>query len=218
MRTHRIIFWTTLLIFIIGLPLIMIISLKEDIKNILIGIICSSLVATIVELPNLINYKSNIKSSMYNGLFNAKMFLLQYNDDIDKRLLEKEFRYTQYGAYYLNNISIYINMYNQCDDTIFTLFSSKKNELIDSKKVLYNLYNSIYSIYLLIEILRIKMELKECTINDVHTQLKSIKIANNNLILEIDNLSKKVLSKKQLDYYEDNSNRIIKALKNEANK
>ena len=60
------------------------------------------------------------------------------------------------------------------------------------------------------------MELKECTIYDVHNQLNSIKKANNDLIKEIDKISKKILSKRYLKYYEDNSNRIINALKNEA--
>ena len=68
MRTHRIIFWTTLLLFVIGFPTILSINFDVDIKNILIGIMCSSLVAAIVELPNLINYKSSIKSNLYDGL------------------------------------------------------------------------------------------------------------------------------------------------------
>ena len=55
MRTHRIIFWTTLLLFVIGFPTILSINFDVDIKNILIGIMCSSLVTAIVELPNLIN-------------------------------------------------------------------------------------------------------------------------------------------------------------------
>lgn len=218
MRTHRIIFWTTLSIFIIGLPLISCINFDDDTKNILIGIICSSLVSAIVELPNLLNYKSSIKTNLYNSLLYTKMFLLEYNNDINKRLKENEFRYNQYGAYYLNNISNNINLYCQVDDTIFIKFSSKKNELLDSKTKLYNLYNVISSNSLLIEITRIKIKLNECTINDIHIQLQLLENTNNNLILEIDKIAKKILNKKQLKYYEDNSIRIIKTLKNEIKK
>lgn len=216
MRTHRIIFWTTLLLFVIGFPTILSINFDVDIKNILIGIICSSLVAAIVELPNLLNYKSNIKSSIYDGLLSSKMFLLQYNDNIDKRLSENEFKYANYGSYYLNYLSNYINLYNQSDNTIFIEYCSKKKDFLCSKKDFYNLYNSIVSKTLLLEVTRIRTELKECTINDVHNQLNSIKKANSNLIEEIDKISKKLLSKKYLKYYDDNSNRIINTLKNEA--
>lgn len=216
MRTHRIIFWTTLLLFAVGLPAIMNINFETDLKNILIGIICSSLVAAIVELPNLLNYKSSIKSNIYDGLLSSKMFLLQYNDNIDKRLKENDFKYTNYGDYYLNYLSNYINLYNQSDNTIFIEYCSKKNDFLYSKKDFYNLYNSIVNKTLLLEVTRIRMELKECTIYDVHNQLNSIKKANNDLIKEIDKISKKILSKRYLKYYEDNSNRIINALKNEA--
>lgn len=215
MRTHRIIFWTTLLLFVIGSPTILSINFDVDIKNILIGIICSSLVAAIVELPNLINYKSSIKSNLYDDLLYSKMFLLQYNN-IDKRLKDKDFKYVNYGAYYLNSISNYINLYNQTDNTIFIEYGSKKKDFLKSKKDFYNLYNFVNNETLLLEISRIKVELKEYTINDVYNQLKSVKNANNNLITEIDKISKKLLSKKYLKYYEDNSNRIINTLKNEA--
>ena len=126
MRTHRIVFWTTLLLFIIGLPLIININFNEDIKNILIGIVCSSLVAAIVELPNLINYKSNINYNLYNSLLSSKIFLLQYNENIEKLLKDKDFRYINYGTYYLTNLSNYINLYNQIDNTIFIELDSKK--------------------------------------------------------------------------------------------
>lgn len=218
MRTHRIIFWATLLLFIVGLPIILSINFDTDIKNILIGIICSSLVAAIVELPNLINYKSSIKSNLYDSLLYSKIFLLQYNNNIDKRLKDKDFKYVNYGAYYLNNISNYINLYNQTDNTIFIEYGSKKKDFLRSKKDFYNLYNFVNNETLLLEISRIKIELKEYTINDVHNQLKSVKNANNNLITEIDKVAKKLLSKKYLKYYEDNSIRIINALKNEADK
>ncbi len=216
MRTHRIIFWTTLLLFVIGFPTIFSINFNVDIKNILIGIICSSLVAAIVELPNLLNYKSNIKSNIYDGLLSSKMFLLQYNNNIDKRLKDKDFKYVNYGAYYLNSISNYINLYNQTDNTIFIEYGSKKKDFLKSKKDFYNLYNFVNNETLLLEISRIKVELKEYTINDVYNQLKSVKNANNNLITEIDKVAKKLLSKKYLKYYEDNSIRIINILKNEA--
>jgi len=216
MRTHRIIFWTTLLLFVIGFPAILSINFDVDIKNILIGIICSSLVAAIVELPNLINYKSSIKSNLYDDLLYSKMFLLQYNNNIDKRLKDKDFKYVNYGAYYLNSISNYINLYNQTDNTIFIEYGSKKKDFLKSKKDFYNLYNFVNNETLLLEISRIKVELKEYTINDVYNQLKSVKNANNNLIIEIDKVAKKLLSKKYLKYYEDNSIRIINTLKNEA--
>ena len=151
MRTHRIIFWTTLLLFVVGLPTILSINFDTDIKNILIGIICSSLVAAIVELPNLLNYKSSIKSNIYDGLLSSKMFLLQYNDNIDKRLKENDFKYTNYGGYYLNYLSNYINLYNQSDNTIFIDYCSKKNDFLYSKKDFYNLYNSIVNKTLLLE-------------------------------------------------------------------
>ena len=216
MRTHRIIFWTTLLLFVIGFPTIFSINFNVVFKNILIGIICSSLVAAIVELPNLLNYKSNIKSNIYDGLLSSKMFLLQYNNNIDKRLKDKDFKYVNYGAYYLNSISNYINLYNQTDNTIFIEYGSKKKDFLKSKKDFYNLYNFVNNETLLLEISRIKVELKEYTINDVYNQLKSVKNANNNLITEIDKVAKKLLSKKYLKYYEDNSIRIINILKNEA--
>lgn len=216
MRTHRIIFWTTLLLFVIGFPAILSINFDVDIKNILIGIMCSSLVAAIVELPNLINYKSSIKSHLYDGLLYSKMFLLQYNNNIDKRLKDKDFKYVNYGAYYLNSISNYINLYNQTDNTIFIEYGSNKKDFLKSKKDFYNLYNFVNNETLLLEISRIKVELKEYTINDVYNQLKSVKNANNNLITEIDKVAKKLLSKKYLKYYEDNSIRIINTLKNEA--
>ena len=216
MRTHRIIFWTTLLLFVIGFPAILSINFDVDIKNILIGIICSSLVAAIVEIPNLINYKSSIKSNLYDDLLYSKMFLLQYNNNIDKRLKDKDFKYVNYGAYYLNSISNYINLYNQTDNTIFIEYGSKKKDFLKSKKDFYNLYNFVNNETLLLEISRIKVELKEYTINDVYNQLKSVKNANNNLIIEIDKVAKKLLSKKYLKYYEDNSIRIINTLKNEA--
>ena len=216
MRTHRIIFWTTLLLFVIGFPTILSINFDVDIKNILIGIMCSSLVTAIVELPNLINYKSSIKSNLYDGLLYSKMFLLQYNNNIDKRLKDKDFKYVNYGAYYLNSISNYINLYNQTDNTIFIEYGSKKKDFLKSKKDFYNLYNFVNNETLLLEISRIKVELKEYTKNDVYNQLKSVKNANNNLITEIDKVAKKLLSKKYLKYYEDNSNRIINTLKNEA--
>lgn len=216
MRTHRIIFWTTLLLFVIGFPTILSINFDVDIKNILIGIICSSLVAAIVELPNLINYKSSIKSNLYDSLLYSKMFLLQYNNNINKRLKDKDFKYVNYGAYYLNSISNYINLYNQTDNTIFIEYGSKKKDFLKSKKDFYNLYNFVNNETLLLEISRIKVELKEYTINDVYNQLKSVKNANNNLITEIDKVAKKLLSKKYLKYYEDNSIRIINTLKNAA--
>lgn len=216
MRTHRIIFWTTLLLFVIGFPTILSINFDVDIKNILIGIICSSLVAAIVELPNLINYKSSIKSNLYDSLLYSKMFLLQYNNNINKILKDKDFKYVNYGAYYLNSISNYINLYNQTDNTIFIEYGSKKKDFLKSKKDFYNLYNFVNNETLLLEISRIKVELKEYTINDVYNQLKSVKNANNNLITEIDKVAKKLLSKKYLKYYEDNSIRIINTLKNAA--
>lgn len=216
MRTHRIIFWTTLLLFVIGFPTILSINFDVDIKNILIGIICSSLVAAIVELPNLINYKSSIKSNLYDSLLYSKMFLLQYNNNINKRLKDKDFKYVNYGAYYLNSISNYINLYNQTDNTIFIEYGSKKKDFLKSKKDFYNLYNFVNNETLLLEISRIKVELKEYTINDVYNQLKSVKNANNNLITEIDKVAKKLLSKKYWKYYEDNSIRIINTLKNAA--
>ena len=216
MRIHRIIFWTTLLLFVIGFPTILSINFDVDIKNILIGIICSSLVAAIVELPNLLNYKSSIKSNLYDSLLYLKMFLLQYNNNIDKRLKDKDFKYVNYGAYYLNSISNYINLYNQTDNTIFIEYGSKKKDFLKSKKDFYNLYNFVNNETILLEISRIKVELKEYTINDVYNQLKSVKNANNNLITEIDKVAKKLLSKKYLKYYEDNSIRIINTLKNEA--
>lgn len=202
--------------FIIGLPIILSINFDTDIKNILIGIICSSSVAAIVELPNLINYKSSIKSNLYDGLLYSKMFLPQYNNNIDKRLKDKDFKYVNYGAYYLNSISNYINLYNQTDNTIFIEYGSKKKDFLKSKKDFYNLYYFVNNETLLLEISRIKVELKEYTINDVYNQLKSVKKANNNLITEIDKISKNLLSKKYLKYYEDNSNRIINTLQNEA--
>ena len=139
MRTHRIIFWATLL-FIVGLPIILSINFDIDIKNILIWIICSSLVDAIVELPNLINYKSSVKSNLYDGLLYSKMFLLQYNNNnIDKRLKDKDFKYVNYGVYYLNSISNYINLYNQTDNTIFIEYGSKKKDFLKSKKDFYNI-------------------------------------------------------------------------------
>ena len=151
MRIHRIIFWTTLLLFVIGFPAILSINFDVDIKNILIGIMCSSLVAAIVELPNLINYKSSIKSNLYDGLLYSKMFLLQYNNDIDKRLKDKDFKCVNYGAHYLNSISNYINLYNQTDNTIFIEYGSKKKDF-------YNLYNFVNNETLLLEISRIKVQ------------------------------------------------------------
>ncbi len=221
MRTHRIIFWTTLLLFIVGLPIILSINFDMDVKNILIGIICSSLVSAIVELPNLINNKSSIKFNLYDNMLYSKMFLLQYNNDIDKRLKDNDFKYENYGVYYLNRISNYVNLYNQTDNTIFTEYNPKKKDFLKSKKDFYNLYNFINNETLSLEISRIKVKLQESTINDIHNQLKSIKYANNNLIVEIDKVAKKLLNKKYLKYYEENSNIIINTLntlKNEANK
>lgn len=217
MRTHRIIFWTTLLLFILLFPIIVIVDFDADTKNILIGIICSSLVSAIVELPNLINYKSTINSNLYDGLISSKLFLLQYNDNIDKRLQDKDFRYINYGVYYLNNLSNFINLYNRTDDTIFFEYSSKKKEFLKSKKEFYNLYNFIYNETLSLEIARLKVELSEYTIQDIYSQLNILKNANDNLIKEIDKVSKKILNKKYLHYYEVSSNTFVKALKSETN-
>lgn len=218
MRTHRIIFWTTLLLFIIFAPIVVNLNINTDIKNILIGIICSSLVAAIVELPNLLNYKSIAKSNLYNGLLYTKLFLLQYNSNIDERLKEKDFRYNQYGAFYLNNISNNINLFNQSDETIFIHIDPRNNLLLDTKKVFYNLYNCISNDSIYVEIFKINMQLNNCTIEDLHTQLNKLKNSNNNLIEKIDYVAEKILSKKQLKYFMDNSNRIKEALKNEADK
>ena len=217
MRTHRIIFWTTLLLFILLFPIIVIVDFDADTKNILIGIICSSLVSAIVELPNLINYKSTINSNLYDGLISSKLFLLQYNDNIDKRLQDKDFRYINYGAYYLNNLSNFINLYNRTDDTIFFEYSFKKKEFLKSKKEFYNLYNFIYNETLSLEIARLKVELSEYTIQDIYNQLNILKNANDNLIKEIDKVSKKILNKKYLRYYEESSNTFVNALKSETN-
>lgn len=217
MRTHRIIFWTTLLLFVLLFPIIVIVDFDADTKNILIGIICSSLVSAIVELPNLINYKSTINSNLYDGLISSKLFLLQYNDNIDKRLQDKDFRYINYGAYYLNNLSNFINLYNRTDDAIFFEYSSKKKEFLKSKKEFYNLYNFIYNETLSLEIARLKVELSEYTIQDIYSQLNILKNANDNLIKEIDKVSKKILNKKYLHYYEESSNTFVKALKSETN-
>lgn len=119
---------------------------------------CSSLVAAIVELPNLINYKSSIKSNLYDGLLYSKMFLLQYNNDIDKRLKDKDFKCVNYGAHYLNSISNYINLYNQTDNTIFIEYGSKKKDFLNIKKDFYNLYNFVNNETLLLEISRIKVQ------------------------------------------------------------
>lgn len=217
MRTHRIIFWTTLLLFIIGLPIIVNVNFDADTKNILIGIICSSLVAAIVELPNLINHKITLKSNLYDGLMFSKVFLLQYNGNINKRLRDKDFKYTNYGIQYLNNLSNYINLYNRTDNNIFSAFSSKKKEFLKSKKDFFDLYNFIYNETLFLEILRLKMELNENTMKDIYNQLNVIKNANNKLINEIDIVSKNILSNKYYGIYEENSNVIFNKLKSETN-
>lgn len=216
MRTHRIIFWITLLLFVIFAPIVVNLNINEDVKNIFIGIICSSLVAAVVELPNLLNYKSTSKNTLYSSLLYTKLFLLQYNSDIDCRLKEKEFMHNQYGGYYLNNISNNINIFNQSDETIFYYIDPRKKILLDSKKDFYNLYNVIRNDSIYVDIFKINMQLNNNTINDVHMQLKKLKKSNNNLIEKIDFVAKKILSNKQLNYFIDNSNRIKEALKNEA--
>jgi hypothetical protein len=217
MRTHRIIFWTTLLLFIIFAPIVINLNIDNDIKNILIGIICSSLVSSIVELPNLLNYKSNCKNNIYNSLLFTKLFLLQYNNDINNKLKENDFNYNQYGSYYLNNISNYINLFNKIDNTIF-ISNKKKKELLNNKKDFFNLYNSTLTESLRLDIYKMNLQLNNCTIEDLHIQLKKINSSNNKLINKIDSVAENILNKKQLNYFIDNSKRITEALKNEANK
>lgn len=184
-----------------------------DIKNILIGIMCSGFVSSSVELPNLVNYKINVKNNLYRGLFDTKLFLLQFNDNIDDRLKENHFEYKQYPLYYLNNISNNINLFNQSDDTIFTNFGSKKKIFFNSKRNFYNLYNSIYIESINLENFRNNLELKYCTIDDLHEQLKKIKIVNNKLIKELDFIAVKNLSKKNKKRYISNSKQVNKLLK-----
>lgn len=179
MKTHRTIFWITLTLFIALLPLIFYIDMNSDIKNILIGIMCSCLVSSIIELPNLINCKNSIKNNLYNSLLYMKVFLLQYNNDIESRLQENKFEYPNYGLYFLNNISHYINVYNQTDETIFVNMNPNKKKFLESKNIFHNLYHSINAETLNVEISRIKVQLKEITIKDLHKQLEKVK-ANNN--------------------------------------
>lgn len=217
MRTHRIIFWTTLSLFIVFTPIVVNLNINADVKNILIGIICSSLVSAIVELPNLLNYKYTIKNNLYNSLLLAKLFSLQYNHNITDKLKEESLNFTQFGVYYLNNISNYLNSFNQIDETIFTIFNPNKNELLNSKKGFYNLYSCIFTESFSVEIVKNRIKLNQCTINDLDEQLKAIKNLNNKLIEKIDFTAEKLLSKKQLKYFKDNSIKIEEVLKNEVN-
>ena len=206
MRTHRIIFWITLILFVVFIPIVLILNIEDNIKNILIGITCSSLVSSIVELPNLLNYKFSIKSNIYNGLFYAKLFLLQYNENI----------FNNYSVYYLQNISNNINLFNQSDETIFYHIDSRKKIQLNSKIDFYKLYNDMKMESINLDIIKTKMDLGECTIKDLHSQLNIIKKTNNEFIKKIDYVAEKILSKKYRKYYEDNSSKILEALKNEA--
>ena len=79
------------------------------------------------------------------------------------------------------------------------------------------MYNFIYNETLSLEIARLKVELSEYTIQDIYNQLNILKNANDNLIKEIDKVSKKILNKKYLRYYEESSNTFVNALKSETN-
>ena len=216
MRTHRIIFWITLILFVVFIPIVLILNIEDNIKNILIGITCSSLVSSIVELPNLLNYKFSIKSNIYNGLFYAKLFLLQYNENIEERLKENKFTFNNYSVYYLQNICNNINLFNQSDETIFYHIDSRKKVQLNSKIDFHKLYNDMKIESINLDIIKTKMDLGECTIKDLHSQLNIIKETNNEFIKKIDYVAEKILSKKYRKYYEDNSSKILEALKNET--
>lgn len=213
MRTHRIIFYSTLVLSIAFAPIIYFFPLSSDIKNIFIGIMCSSIVSLIVELPSLLNYKFGAKNRIYWSLLYSKLFLLQYNFKIKEILKENVFNYPNLPSFYLQNIYTNFISYNNTDNTIFYFFQKKSKYFLESKVTLNNYFNKLNNQAIELEIIRNRILLGECSIEDIHNHLKEIELFNNKFIKELNDISNNILSKNKLNQYKQDSKKIEDKLK-----
>ena len=216
MKTHRSILFLSFTLGIISFIIVIFTCKDSKIFQIFLGLMGSSIVAGLLEIPNYISFREENENRIFSSLLNIKIQLIVIENTINK-IIKTNGIITKSICDYPNQI-INANMNTiYYFDRNYYLKKSKKNECKDALSSIDKAYNSFISLYSnyfihyneqLIEIIKKEDKERNIVANEMIDDLNEL-LDNSKLFYSlIDNEIKKILPKKIIKKWEEEEKRL----------
>lgn len=217
MKPHRNILLITL--FIIAFSILFIVIFNENPKlfNIFMSILCSGIIAFIVELPNFLYLKQITKNQIYSIPLQIYTKLLLYKSVVNdykngKYIIKQDLCKNEY-----NEIDNLVTIFKQIDDNYFILNDS----FIKHKQCFINLTNTLKILHLKLQtsIAKLNLEKLEAQLPqtifpaEIERELSNITDSIDDFINYIDLFVSEIFNKKQYKTWQTDTTNILTAIK-----